>query len=374
MTQASPSLQRDLYKCNKCGFCQSACATYQVTGDEVVSGRGLLRLARTAFEGEMPFSHGVAARIYNCLMCRACTSTCPSGTPAEGILMATREALAESDLLPEALAQLARSIQATGNLTGAPAEDRLIWAAGLSVAPPVGGQHETIYFPGCAAASYPDLAGIPRAMVSLLDRAGIDYGLPDGGGDCCGYPLLMMGMTGAAAELARSNVERARDMGARRLLITCASGYRMWREFYPRLLGEELGLEVVHASQWLADADLPLSPVEARVTYHDPCQLGRGSGEYDAPRRFLGRIPGLTVADMANAKGEALCCGAGGSMEWLDPEMARDIAALRMGQAARVEAEMVVTACAHCKRVLSRASNIPVLDVVELAWQAVSQI
>ena len=373
MTQSpSSSFEADLFKCNKCGFCQAACATYQVSRDEVVSGRGLLRLARMAFQKEVSFSEGLAERMFNCFMCRACSTACPSGVPAEEILLATRQELAGADLLPEALDQLAEVIRSTGNLTGAPRASRLSWAEGLAFAPPVGGHHDMIYFPGCVAASYPDLGSIPQAMVNLLNGSGVDYGLLEGGGDCCGYPLLMMGLTDAATELARANVGRVRQAGASRLLTTCASGYRMWREFYPQLLGQDLGIDVVHASQWLAESDLPLGRVEATVTYHDPCQLGRGGGVYDAPREFLGRIEGLSLVEMANARTEAICCGAGGSMEWLDPDMALAAAELRMSQAARTGADMVVTACAHCKRALSAASDIPVQDIVELAWRAVS--
>lgn len=372
MAERRVPFQDAVYRCNKCGFCQAACATYQAAQNEALTGRGFLRLLKAVVEGELELGEGLAQRLYACFMCQACTSTCPSGAPVEEALLAARRELARAGWTPAPLAKLAETVARTGSPPGAPAGGRLAWTEGLDSTPPQGGQHDLVYFAGCLAE--PDIA---QSMIKLLAWAGEDYAILGERERCCGYPLLISGLVDAARDLAVANWTQVREMGARRLLTTCASGYRMWRQFYPQLLGQKLGLEVLHASEWLMEAGCPLRPWEVKITYHDPCSLGRGCGLYDPPRRFLARIEGLQVAEMANTKAEALCCGAGGNMEQLDADLARAAASSRMQQAAQTGAEMVVTACPACKRMLSRAQfdrhSLPVLDIVEVAWRSISR-
>jgi Fe-S oxidoreductase len=143
------------------------------------------------------------------------------------------------------------------------------------------------------------------------------------------------------------------------------------------LLGEDPGVEVIHSTQWLVDAELPLKPLEKKVTYHDPCDLGRGSGIYDPPREFLSRIEGIEVVEMPYARAEALCCGGGGNMESLDPSASQAVVHMRMKQASGTGADWVTTACPQCKRTLASARSkevrLPVVDLVELAWRSVSR-
>jgi Fe-S oxidoreductase len=195
---------------------------------------------------------------------------------------------------------------------------------------------------------------------------------------CCGYPLYISGLEDEARELAKTNVKRIADAGAAQLITTCPSCYRAWREFYPKLLGETPDVQVLHATEWLATADLPFKAMgkNQTVTYHDPCDLGRGSGIFDAPRRFLSRMDGLELVEMPQNRGEALCCGGGGNMESLNLETSRTVARSRVAQAIETGADLLITACPQCERTLVGARpkgvRISVVDVVEIAWRAVA--
>jgi Fe-S oxidoreductase len=213
-------------------------------------------------------------------------------------------------------------------------------------------------------------------MAGLLERAGVDYAVMGGDEACCGYPLFISGLEDEARELAKSNVRRVADAGAARLITTCPSCYRAWREFYPELLGETPDVQVLHATEWLATADLPMNAMGEglRATYHDPCDLGRGSGIFDAPRHFLSRMNGLDLVEMPQNRGEALCCGGGGNMESLNLETSQAVAQARVEQAIETGADLLITACPQCERTLMsarpRGARISVVDIVELAWRS----
>jgi len=331
---------------------------------------------KAALEGEIAVSDGYSRRLYYCFMCGACSATCPSGVQVEDILLEARADLAHKGLLLEPLARLGRTVSSTGNLTGEDSSLRLSWAQNIDFSPPQGGKHEVVYFIGCVSSFYPQAYGLPQSMVGLLNLAGVDYAILGGDEVCCGYPLFISGLRDEARELAKANFKRVREAGARQLITTCPSCYRMWRDVYPELLGEELGLEILHSTQWLLDAKLPLKPLEKKVTYHDPCDLGRGCGLYEPPREFLARIEGMELVEMAFTRAEALCCGGGGNMESLDASVSQSVARMRMEQARDTGAELLVTACPQCKRTLARVRSkdlrIPVVDIVELAWRSIS--
>lgn len=376
MDRQTFTLQEALYRCNKCGFCQATCAFYQTTQQEWTVARGRLRLMKAIREGNLPLSDGYVRCIYQCFTCGACSSTCPSGVQVEEILLEARRDLVLKELLPESLTQLGHTITTTGNLTGEASDLRLSWAQNMEFSPSQEGKHEVMYFAGCVSSLYPQAYGLPQSMVRLLEWAEVDYAVLGGDEVCCGYPLFISGLEDEAREMAKANLQKVREAGAVRLITTCPSCYRAWREFYPQLLEEDPGVEIIHSTQWLMDAELSLKALEKKATYHDPCDLGRGSGIYDPPREFLSRIEGLELVEMPYTRAEALCCGGGGNMESLDPSASRSVVQLRMKQASGTGAELAVTACPQCKRTLASARSeeirIPVVDIVELAWRSVS--
>jgi Fe-S oxidoreductase len=238
---------------------------------------------------------------------------------------------------------------------------------------------ETVYFMGCVGAMYPRVYSVPQSLAQILDRVGENFTTLGGDEWCCGFPLEIAGMGKHAHALARHNVEAVRALGARRLVATCPSCYHTWAHEYPRILDEPLGFEVLHATELLAeliDANkIELHPLEQVVTYHDPCDLGRTSGIYDAPRRIIQAIPGVQFVEMADNREMSLCCGGGGDAEMADPELTAAVAKRRIQQAQQTGASMLISACQQCNRTLAEAARknrvrIRAMDITEMVWQA----
>jgi heterodisulfide reductase subunit D len=189
----------------------------------------------------------------------------------------------------------------------------------------------------------------------------------------------MAGMGGQAEETVRHNVERVRELEVQRVVTTCPACYHMWRHFYPEILGEEVGVEVVHSTQVLAQllegGRLKLKATPRRVTYHDPCDLGRKNDLYDAPRQVLEAVPEVVFQEMSDHRQDALCCGGGGNVETFNPELVGELSEKRFRQALETEAQVIVSACPQCERTLTaearrEKARVRVMDLVEFVWRA----
>jgi Fe-S oxidoreductase len=422
-------------RCIRCGLCQGVCPVFGVLRTEGAVARGKVQLAKGLAEGTLAPSATMRERLFRCLDCNACVQSCPSGVKVTDLLAAAKGELARANLLPDGLAQLEATIARTHNILGEANEGRLMWSEGLpeplalagSLSPagqsatgdqPFAPQPpaEVALFVGCLASFYPLAYGIPQAFWQLLQVASVpttvlggDEALSrltsrNGGRDsaseewCCGFPLLGAGLVDRAQELAAHNIAQVRALGVRALVATCPSCYHTWRDVYPDLAGAPLGFEVLHSTQLLEQL-LAAGRLRPRglgplvVTYHDPCDLGRKSGVYDAPRRLLASIPGVTLVEMARSRENAMCCGGGGNLETVDADLSITIARQRLAQAdealsrltsrnggrdsasEEVGAQVLASACQQCKRTLFGAakrarSRIKVLDVTELLWQA----
>lgn len=387
MTIDEPKTQRPpdeepLY-CVRCGLCLSVCPGYRQTLNETDSPRARVALVRAVKEGLLDApDDAYSSAFFRCLLCGSCSFVCPSGVAVDRILEMTRGELAHLGLLPEALASLDERIAQYRNISAESNEGRLIWADNLPT-PPAGlgkEQAEVAYFVGCVGSFFPRSYSIPQSLVQIFDRAGVDYALLGGAEWCCGYPMFINGEVEKARDLIEHNVEAVKAMGARKVVLTCPSCFHFWKHSYPAALGvEDLGLDVQHASEFLADlletGQVKLREVNETVTYHDPCDLGRKGGVFEAPRRVLQAIPGLRLVEMAENRGGSHCCGGGGNLESFDPDMSKSVARTRILQAADVGAGTLVSACQQCERTLANAARaerlrMRVKDITELVLEA----
>lgn len=319
---------------------------------------------------------------YQCTLCGRCAVVCPVHIRTRDLWISLREQLVDWHAYPQVFDTLRERVGSVHNISGDDNHQRLIWAENLEEWPAMvvpGQPVETIYFVGCVASFYPTVYTVPQDFVTVLRRVGADFAVLGGEEWCCGFPLVIAGMGEAARTLAAHNVQLVREAGARRLVTTCPSCYHTWCHTYPELLGEALGFEVFHATEWLAaqvrGSKLPLRPLEMKVTYHDPCDLGRTSGLYEPPREVLRAIPGLELVEMAENREHALCCGGGGDVEMGSPELTEGVAHLRLEQARATGAEVIATACQQCKRTLAAQARkervrLRVVDVAELVRKA----
>lgn len=395
-----PPEEEALY-CVRCGLCLSVCPGYRQSLNETDSPRARVALVRAAKEGLLDAPTGeYAAAFFRCLLCGACTFVCPSGVAVDRILELTRGELASLGLLPEVLADLDSRIAQYRNISAEENEGRLIWADNLPTPPTGLGKEraEVAYFVGCVGSFFPRSYKVPQSLVQIFDRAGVDYALLGGAEWCCGYPMFINGEMERARDLIRHNVEAVCKMGIKKVVTTCPSCFHFWKHSYPAALapppsspptlrqaqdtalgGKEGGLEVQHATEFLADlletGNLQLRELRENVTYHDPCDLGRKGGVIEAPRRILAQIPGLRLVEMAENRDSSHCCGGGGNLESFAPEVSQAVARNRIRQAAEIGAGTLISACQQCERTLANAARaerirIRVKDITEVVLEA----
>ena len=385
----------ELDACTRCGECVAWCPTFNENRQELTHPLGKI----AELKGWVRRQYGLRARllgrrpiadeeiaaysrgVYSCTLCGRCKQVCPVQIDTRSLWIAMREQLVELGSYPPALATLRQNVTARYNISGEDNAGRLGWSQNLPQVPegldcrPA----EMVYFVGCVSALYPQAYAIPQSLTQILGRVGIRFTTLGAGEWCCGYPLIIAGMGAEARALALHNVEAVRALGARTLVVTCPSCLHTWRHEYPRLVGGRLGFEVRHASELLADlaaaGTLQLGPFDKPLTYHDPCDLGRNSGIYEAPRRVLRAIPNVRFSEMRDNRELALCCGGGGDVEMGDAELTAAVSRRRLAQAQEAGAEVIVSACQQCKRTLTGAvrrekARLRVLDVTEVVWQA----
>ena len=361
-----------------------------------------------------------------CLGCEMCSAHCPNEIDIGEVMIALKELAGETgyraedcqelrELLADYLAQrpetviddrlcegisrlnrLSQTITAEHNISGDDNSDRLIWSQNLERIPPGLESKqgaEIVYFVGCVASFFPRSYRVPQALASILETSGVDFTTMGGQEWCCGYPLLSMGRLEQAKELIRHNVAQVKELGASRVTFACPSCYHMWKLVYPDVLGKEIGLEVLHATELLdeliTEGAITLGELDLRVTYHDPCDLGRKSGVFEAPRRVLQSIPGVTLVEMSSSGQISECCGGGGNLESFEPDVVSEVSTRRVDRACEVllpsqggTGGVIVSACQQCERTLTaavrrhegaRRARMQVTDVTELVWKAMEQ-
>jgi Fe-S oxidoreductase len=257
---------------------------------------------------------------------------------------------------PEPIKKIDTHVQERHNTFGAKA-DRAKWAGGLNL-PPKG---DLLYFAGCYA-SYSQTE-IAKATIAILRRAGEDPAYLADGEWCCGVTQFHDGSTAIAEEMARHNVELIKSSGAKTVVTGCAECYKSLKLEYPAVVGD-LSFEVLHTSEILAGMlgegriSLDGELTEKKITFHDPCHLGRYCKVYEPPRSVIRAMPGVELVEMKRHHDYAWCCGQGAAMvSSVQPDLASDIAQDRMAEASEAGADALITACPRCVSSLARASH-----------------
>lgn len=382
----------ELDACTRCGECVKWCPTYAERNEEPLQPAEKIRGMRSFIGAQ----YGLRARlfgprfptevaleeysggVYDCTLCGRCKVVCPVRIDTRPLWIAMREHMVDLGHYPAAFDTLREMVTTRYNISGDDNQDRLIWSENLERVPEgVTGkeQAEIVYFVGCTPAFYPQTYGIPQATVGVMERAGLDFTTLGSEEWCCGFPLILAGMADAVKDLVEHNVAAARRTGAAKLVTGCPSCYHTWLHEYPRIIGEPLGFEVQHLSELLeeliGEGRITLGEFERPVTYHDPCDLGRNSGIYDAPRNVIQSIPGISFTEMEDNRQYSLCCGGGGDVAMTNQELVDAVARRRLRQAQDTGAQVLLSACQQCKRTLMTAARqekvrMRVLDIVEL--------
>ena len=370
------TIANEFNQCNKCGLCVVACPVCQELFLEKYSPRGKIQLAKFYEQGALELSDHYRDIFSKCLLCGACSVTCPSGVDLSKVFLGMREEIADARGFQSTTKQLVKSLHEHFNISGEDNADRGEWLDDLEDAPDdlIGKDRaDVVYFVGCVASFFPMVQAIPRNIVRILSHAGVDFTILGGEEWCCGFPLLGAGASGKMSALMEHNLERLNALKAHTVIFSCPSCYRTWKELY------HTELEMFHSTQFIGklirEGSLPLGKIETTVTYHDPCDLGRKGGVFDEPRELLRSIPGLVFRELENNRAKSVCCGGGGNLEMADPDLSARVARNKIEEIQRTGATTVVSSCQQCIRTIKsrarrRKVDLDVLDVTDLIVRA----
>ena len=329
--------------CYQCGLCDTVCPWNKV---RTFSMRRIIREATfglTEIESE---------EMWRCTTCGNCPQQCPRGVKIIESGVALRRIATEYGVFPtpvRPVRTISASLAGEGNPVNEKRANRADWAQGLSVKPFTEGM-EVLYFPGCYLCYDPRLKKVAGATASILNRAGIDFGILGAKESCCGESIRKTGDEELFKRLARENIKTFVDHGVKKILVSSPHCYHTFKNEYSEFM---VNFEVVHISQFLfellKEGRLELSgEYGKKVTYHDPCYLGRHNGIYEEPREVLKKIPGLELNEMPDSRRDSLCCGGGGGRIWMETLKGERFSDLRLEQASGVGAEVLVTSCPYC--------------------------
>ena len=428
--------RKDMLRCTRCSCCKFipllsitkskrfsyACPAVSRYNFHSYSGSGKVICALSLIEDRIDYTDRLLHIIFNCTLCGACDLSCRIGTQIEvyEILHELRVKCFEDGKAPlPGHRPILDSIKNYDNVWMQPRSRRKAWAKDLGVKDFAKDRPEYLYFVGCTYSYEPRLREVVRMTAELLHKAGVDFGILGNQETCCGSPGYTIGDMQTFEACARKNLETFEKLGVKKIITSCAGCYGMFKAHYPLHLGEAAGYEVVHAIELLDDlvAGGQLAPerdVPMRVTYHDPCHLGRLSeakvpshgeeekilgtlvvkepekaigfhGIFDPPRNVLAAIPGLELREMERIREYSWCCGSGAGVKSAFPEFALWTSQERLTEALSTGAEALVSCCPWCERNLmdgslelakkgnggtADAPAMPVYDAVELLHRA----
>ena len=367
--------------CIQCGNCRTVCPVFKRIGWESASPRGKIYYIKKLLEkgpsALKQIDEEFAKRIFQCSLCVRCEEVCQTKVDMMSVWQAIRAELGKQGLWPQEIQDIRQAILNQHNLYSLPNERRTVWSMMIEdqITPRINKTAEVAYFVGCVAAFTGRISQLPESTANILGAADVDYTILGPDEWCCGSPLFLSGAHSDALALAEHNIEKLHQLKVKKLVTNCAGCYRVFKNEYPKLLGGDIGIEVLHFSQYLPQlidsGQLKLKKEkEITITYHDPCEIGRHCGIYDEPRYVLSSLPGVNLIEMPNNRNNSSCRGGGGMLKATFPDISKGIAASRINEAINTGASGIVSACVACRLQISEAvkagnQNIGVHDIAE---------
>ena len=333
-----------VYSCPGCGVCIDACPMGVVKANSKDATVYLNRQIKRNNERRIEEISD------KCLLCGKCTAVCPVGVEGDRIRIAQRS-IRPYNLTPDySNIDENSAILAVNNFVST--KNNVVLNTN---------NERVLYFAGCMTALTP---GIRKSMESVLRKAGVSYEMMDkDGGICCGRPMLMAGRKAPAKEMIRKNTNIIKASGATTLLLSCPICLKVFKEEY-----ELEGIEIIHHSEYMdrliAEGRLHVESSDVRYAYHDPCELGRGCGIYEQPRRVVAAA-GQLVEGAKSGK-ESICCGGSLGSLSLGFEQRKLMTENAINNLTADNPDAIVTACPLCKTTFGRYADRPVVDIVEV--------
>ncbi len=335
------------YDCVECGKCTSVCPVAALNPE--FAPRLIVVKALEGLEGLSQ-----ERDIWACITCEMCSDMCPYKVDYSGFIRGLRSEAVNLGYEPTCsqggLIQTMARIMSSSKLN----QNRLNW---LEPDLKVADTGDVFYFTGCLPHLHTifeekevNLIDVAKATLKIMNHAGITP-IVSKKEVCCGHDLSWTGDKDSFEKLAKINVETIKNSGAKQVVFSCSEGFRTFDVDYKDLLGD-LDFEVLHISEFMLDLidDGKLNfkkDLDVKVTYHDPCRLGRHMGVYDTPREVLAAIPGVTLTEMERNREKAACCGV--SAFATCDSYAKKMQIERMVEAKKTGADKLLTFCPKCQ-------------------------
>ena len=361
-----------VHRCFRCGYCKFTgdytdfnCPTYRKFRFETYSPGGRMWLIRAWLNGEIKNSDRFQEILFSCATCANCVEHCVFTFSEDlvNIFISAREEMVNDGIIPPPVRDFLKNININGNPYKEPASERGKWAEETSVE--TYKDQEYLFYIGCVGSYDERGKKIARAVGNLLVKAGVSIGILGDRETCDGNEVRTIGEAGLFQFLAEQNIALFRDLGIKKIITLDPHSFNTFKKDYPALAGE---FDVWHYTQILApliqSGKSPLKEFHEKITYHDPCYLGRHNGEYIAPRNILKAIPGVEFVEMDRNRENSFCCGGGGGNFFTDILGGGEDSPgrIRVREALDTGAGVMAVACPQCAKMLDDAVKIEQLD------------
>jgi Fe-S oxidoreductase len=391
-----------VWGCARCNWCQNQwgwnvknaeyseiCPAFHEYRFFPYSGMGKMHIARAIIEGDFDYDDApeLAEFIYTCTTCGACEMNCQRLQDKEPLKVneTLRAMLVKNGIgpLPEHK-NLISSVKSYDNPWMQPRTQRDRWARKINIKNIKKDKCETLFFVGCTTALDPAMATVAQDTATILLKAGVDLGMLGKDELCCGSPIARIGDRDTFISLARRNIELLNGLGVKEIVTSCPGCFRAIRHDYAEIPDTpEINFKVYHAVEYIdlliKEGKLKLiTEIPLKITWHDPCHLGRHCGIYDAPRNILNAIPGIELMEKERIKDQSWCCGGGGGSRTAFLDFAQSTAAKLIDEVKNTtDAEAIVTCCPFCEQnigdVLNRTEDdLKLIDLITLVNKAIS--
>lgn len=377
-----------VHRCFRCGYCKFPedyvdfnCPSYKAFGWDTFAPGGRMWLIRAWLNNELESSPHFARILYSCAACGNCEEQCVFPRFKDCLLDIFEETKAElvnEGRVPPAVRDYFKAVHVNGNPYKLPQEERGRWADGLGLEQIA--DQEYLFYVGCVG-SYDEVGRkMARSVAGALSAGGLSMGILGSEETCDGHEVKVLGETGLFVLLAEANIQKFKDKGIHKIIALDPHAMNAFKHHYPQLGGK---FEVHHYTEILARQiranKIGVPAYKAKVTYHDPCYLGRHNHVFDAPRQVLGSIPGLELVEMRRSGLDAFCCGGGGGNFFTDMIGGGENspARVRVREALDTGAEILAVACPQCAKMLDDGlkaegaeERLEVLDIAEIVSRA----
>jgi Fe-S oxidoreductase len=412
-------------RCSQCSYCKwipfdhmksvrfsKGCPSITYNNFNSYSARGRYAVSLALINGSIKYNEKVLDIAYQCSTCGSCDVSCKvcryNLEPLDMIRELRAKLVEDGQLLPQHKPVI-DSLRKEDNMMLKTKAERGKWAEGLKVKNVPREKAEVLFHAGCRISFDEELQKVARTAVTLLKYAGVDIGIMGKDESCCGGRAYSMGYREEFAHCAKKNMEAWSKAGVKTIVTSCSDCYHAFKRLYPTVGSK---FQILHTVEYLdkliKEGKIKFSKnIPLKVTYHDPCHLGRQGepyvpwqgkekkifnqivvyeprkpryngawGVYDPPRNVLKSIPGIELVEMERIRECAWCCGAGGGVKEAYPEFSTWTATERLEEAKETGAEAIVSACGWCERnfldaIKANGDKLKVLDVAELVQQAI---